>query len=108
MPDIVHDATDEDPSVALVWIDRNGNVVDLSTATITAKLIHMTTGAVVHTITGTVTGAATSPNVTISPAIGEFAALDGIYKLKVQATIAGRARTFRKGRLPTWQITPND
>lgn len=41
--------TDEDPSLALCWLDRNGAAVDLSAASFSAKLVN-TAGTTVLTI----------------------------------------------------------
>ena len=92
-------ATDEDPSIALEWKDRDGNVIDLSTATFSVLLVDVN-GTTAVTKTQNVTGASTSPNVVISWDAGELAALSGQYKLIVQATVSSRQRTFRAGNYP--------
>lgn len=98
-------ATDEDPSIALAWLDRDGNLIDLSTATFSVELVDRSTGTAALTKTTNVTGAATSPNVTIAWATGELAALSGTYALRVMATISGRQRTFSPSSLPLVDIT---
>jgi hypothetical protein len=104
-------ATDEDPAVALRWLDRpGGSVLDLSAATFTVKLIN-SAGAVALTSAGTTTGYSsaqgTSPhtyNFLHSFSAGELATLSGVYTLLVQATISSRQRTFAPDDLPTVRI----
>ena len=103
-------STDEDPSIALRWLDRTGAVIDLSAATFTVKLVS-STGTTALTSAGTFTGYATlqgtSPddyNLLISFAAGELAITAGTYQLIVQATISSRQRTFRPGNPPLVQI----
>lgn len=109
-PDFVFMTTDEDPSCALQWLDRNGSVVDLSAATFTVKLVS-SAGATSLTSAGSFTGFATlqgtSPqqyNLLISFAAGELVLKVGMYSLVVQATISARQRTFRPRAFPVLQI----
>ena len=100
-------STDEDPGIALAWLDRNGSAVDLSAATFTVKLIN-SSGTVALTSTGTSTGYSslqgTAPqqyNYLHSFAAADLATLSGTYSLWVQATISSRQRTFAPGNLPS-------
>jgi hypothetical protein len=105
-------ATDEDPSIPICWLDRNGDAIDLSTATFSAKLVSSAgTTAVTKTtgITGYSALQGTSPdpqyNALIVWAAGELAGLAGTYKLVFTATVSGRQRTFAPSSSPVVVVT---
>lgn len=100
----VYAPTDEDPSIPLEWLDRDGAVIDLSSATFSVVLRERSTNTAAVTKSSGVTGASTSPNVTITWGTGELASLSGVYELVVTATVGGRARTFRKSSLPLVEV----
>ena len=109
-PDFTFLSTDEDPSLALEWLDRTGSAVDLSAATFTVKLVDGGWSTVL-TSAGTFTGYSSlqgsSPNqynLLISFGSGELAVRPGDYRLIVQATIASRQRTFRPADPPVVRI----
>lgn len=96
--------TDEDPSIPLEWLDSDGLPIDLSAATFSVVLRERSTGTTALTKTSGITGAATSPNVTITWSTGELASLSGVYELVATATVGGRARTFRPASLPLVEV----
>jgi hypothetical protein len=97
--------TDEDPSIGLQWLDKDGAAIDLSAATWSVKLVN-SAGTTTLTKTTNVTGYASLQgttqqyNVLILWASGELAIAAGTYTLWVQATVSGRQRTFRPGDPP--------
>lgn len=95
---------DEDPAIAVEWLDRDGSVIDTTSATWTMTITPSTGSAT--TKTSGITGAATSPNVLIGWATGELATLGvGEYRFKLTATIGGRERTVGPGALHRLTIT---
>lgn len=92
------------PAIPLEWRDKDGELIDFSSGwTFSAKLLNTATGAIVFTITGTITGAATSPNLTINLADAEFASVTaGTYDLYVKGvrTSDSKDRVFRPDNLP--------
>ncbi len=103
------------PSMAFEWQDRDGAVIDFSSGwTFTAKLASANTpGTIAATITTGITGAATSPNVTIDWATDAFDALtpDAAGSVYVVHLIARRTsdskdREFSPGNPPRMMLLP--
>lgn len=78
------------PDLPLTWRDRDGSVLDLSTAVLVAKIGQV--GAVADVEVTTVTGAATAPNVLVQWADGDLDIDPQNYQLVVEGTISGRKR----------------
>jgi hypothetical protein len=95
-------ATDQEtPSFAVAWSDRDGDLIDFTSGyTFELRLVHRTTGTVALTKTTGITGAATSPNVTVAWAAGELGITPGPYRAKLKATTGGADRRFRPGDEP--------
>ena len=88
-------ATDQElPAVQLEWLDGTGALLDLSAATFTVKLTSVTTGATALTKSSGITGAATSPNVTIAWSSSELNITPGTYRLWCYARSGGLDRVF--------------
>jgi hypothetical protein len=95
---VVYRSIDEDPGIAYEWRDRDGSLLDLSTATFSMAISPLEGGTVTDKTSGIV-GAATSPNLVITWAEGELATLGvGTYTFLVTATVATRERTLNPGR----------
>jgi cytochrome bd-type quinol oxidase subunit 2 len=96
----------ETPSYAVHWKDRDGNTIDFSSGyTFTVQLVNVSTGTTALTKTTNITGASTSPNVTVAWAVGELAVTAGLYWLMLKATDgSSQDRFFRPGNWPTIEI----
>jgi hypothetical protein len=71
-----YQADQEIPSIPLEAKDRDGNLYDFSTGwTFTAKFCLEGTLVIAHTKSTGIVGAATSPNLIVSPAVADWAAL---------------------------------
>lgn len=104
MADFVYLTNQEYPSIHLVWKDGNGDIINFSSGYTWTVMLATAGEAVVLKTTG-VTGASTSPNVTINWAADELDIAEGLYDLVVIATDgASKDRVFRPGNPPTVQI----
>lgn len=74
---IAYRADQELPSIGLQWLDRDGAIIDFSTGwTLTVKLaLASAPNTIVATKSAGITGAATSPNVTIDWSTSDFTGL---------------------------------
>lgn len=91
------------PDVAIAWTDEAGNLIDFSTGWTFQVKVGNPGEAALLTKTGGITGAATSPNLTIAWSAGELDAVgSGAWSCQVKATNAGkdRIRTFSLKLLP--------
>jgi hypothetical protein len=84
------------PDRGLVWLDTDGNLINFTTYTFQLKIGLTADGAAVLTKTTGITGAATSPNVTISFAAGELDSLSAEteYVCQLMATSGTKQRGF--------------
>lgn len=104
MPDFVYLTSQEYPSIRLVWKDGTGTVIDFSSGYTWTVILAQESEAVLTKTTG-VTGAATSPNVTINWGTGELDIAEGVYDLIVIARDgASKDRVFRPGNPPMMQV----
>ncbi len=99
MTDYTYFSDQENPAIQLEWLDGNGAVINFSSGyTFSAKLVDHT-NAIAYTTTS-VTGAATTPNITITWLAGAFTGLEGRYELHVYATTGGKDNVFSPGNPP--------
>lgn len=96
--------TQEYPNVQLTWNDSTGAPINFSTGyTFTVQLA--ADGVAKKTVTSGITGAATSPNITIAWNVGDLNITPGTYDLILTARDgAGKDRVFRPGEFPQIQI----
>jgi hypothetical protein len=90
----------EIPSFAVEWRDGNGALINFASGYTFQVLLVNTSDAVVLTKTTNITGAATSPNVTVAWPAGELNITPGVYFLHLRATSATNDRFFSPGRWP--------
>lgn len=111
MTDYIYRQDQEDPAVYISWSDKDGNLIDFSTGyTFEVKLaVDATTAPVLVKTTG-ITGAATSPNITITWASGDLNVTPGTYRLYLKATTSSRDRRYKNNEEPKVVIvaTPAD
>lgn len=101
MTPIELEADQELPSTTFDWYDRTGALVDFSSGyTLSAQIITGANAVALNKTSG-VTGAATSPNVTIDWATTDLTNLSGEYELRVVArrTSDSKDRMMRRQRL---------
>lgn len=96
----------EVPSFAVTWKDRDGTIINFATGyTFQVLLVNALTGTIALTKTTNITGAATSPNVTVAWPTGELNIAAGYYYLHLRATTGGADRLFSPAALPEIRIT---
>lgn len=101
----IYRADAELPSFAVAWYDNTGTLINFASGyTFELKLVNQSTGTVTLTKTTGITGAATSPNVTVAWAAGELAVAAAAYRVHLTATTGGADRMFRPGDEPTVTI----
>lgn len=97
------------PSFAVAWYDNADALINFSSGyTFTVKLVDLADGTVALTKTTNISGAATSPNVTVAWAAGELSTLTARHQYAVHLVAnngAGTDRVFRPGNPPTIRIT---
>jgi hypothetical protein len=85
----------EKPDYTIEWRDRNGDLIDFSSGYTFRVDLYDTTGKSVYNQTSGITGAATSPNVTIVWATNWNASVAaGLYQLRLRATNASLDRDW--------------
>jgi hypothetical protein len=103
------------PAMAFAWTDRTNTVIDYSTGwTFTAKVC--TAAAPTTTLltkTTGITGAATSPNITVDWTTTDLSALtaaatgtDYVVHLIARRTADSKDRQYSPGKLPTFTLFP--
>lgn len=107
----VYRADQELPGDAIVWRDRDNNLIDFSTGwTFTVKICLYGTTAVLASKTTGITGAATSPNVTIAWSATDFTALTAgamyAYFLYARRTADNLDDVFNPGDPPRFYLAP--
>lgn len=114
-PAYIYRADQELPAIAVAWSDRDGTLIDFSTGwTFTAKIALATNPTVVlATKTTGITGAATSPNVTIDFSTSDFSALTAaaagtlyVVHLYARRTADSKDRVFRPSAPVQFQLLP--
>lgn len=84
---LTYDAGERLPDAHLTIYDDTSSIVSLSSGyTFSLDVVDRTTGTVSHTQSTGITGAATSPNVTVAWTTGFASITAGHYTLKVTAT----------------------
>lgn len=104
MADFVYLTSQEYPSIHLCWKDGDDDIINFSSGYTWTVMLAQENQAVLTKTTG-VTGAATSPNVTINWGTGELDIDEGLYDLVVIARDgASKDRVFRPGNPPQLQV----
>ena len=114
MSNWIYRADQDTPSYPVTWNEWDYTVappvrqpIDFSNVgyTFEVKLINRADGTTVAlTKTAGITGAATSPNITIAWSAGELNIAAAAYKLHLTATLSGADRMFRPGDEPVITI----
>lgn len=81
----------EEPGMEITWLDNDGQVISLSTASFVLRIGQRGDDAIVTKTSGIV-GADDAPNVTVMWAPGELDIAPGVYLWQLTATDAGRDR----------------
>lgn len=91
----VYYATSELPAISLEWLDGDGNVLNLASATF-RLIITPLDGGTATTKTSGMVGDDASPNVVIGWDTGELATIGvGTYTMRLEATVGGEARPWQ-------------
>jgi len=97
----VYRADADAPSYCVEWKDRTGALINFASGyTFECKLVNAAGTATVTKSAG-ITGAATSPNITVAWAAGELNIAAGTYQVHLTATASGVDRHFRPGSEPS-------
>jgi hypothetical protein len=95
----------ESPSYCVEWRDANGDLINFATGyTFEVKLVNQATAVSALTKSSGITGAATSPNITVAWTTGELNLTPATYQVHLTATASGADRHFRPGSEPLLKI----
>lgn len=85
----------EDPSLAVTWLDVNGQVIDFSGEwDFVLKLFRAGHPPVLIKTSG-ISGSSADPNLVVVWSIGELEIAPGLYRVEIKATREGRDRFLR-------------